>query len=198
MAVVAQLVALLGFSFVSSFTPGPNNILLWASGATFGFRRTVPHVLGTAVGIGAMALVAGAGVAALVSSVPQLGVAMRLAGSVYLVWLAWQIVRSGALKQESVARPLGVRGAMAFQVLNPKAWIFALGAMTTFRPDDLAVVPGTLLVALAMMSMIVPTASVWAGAGDVMSRWLSGERTRRVVSVVLGAMVVGTIVLVWI
>ncbi len=195
---MAQLLALLGFSFVSSFTPGPNNVLLWASGATFGFRRTVPHVLGTALGIGAMALVAGAGVAALVSSVPQLGVAMRLAGSVYLVWLAWQIVRSGALKQGSVARPLGVGGAMAFQVLNPKAWIFALGAMTTFRPDALPVVTGTLLVALAMMSMIIPAAAVWAGAGEAMSRWLSGERTRRVVSVVLGAMVVGTIVLVWI
>ncbi len=86
---MAQLLALLGFSFVSSFTPGPNNILLWASGATFGFRRTVPHVVGTALGIGLMALVAGAGIAALVSEVPQLGVAMRLAGSVYLVWLAW-------------------------------------------------------------------------------------------------------------
>lgn len=195
---MAQLVALLGFSFVSSFTPGPNNILLWASGATFGFRRTVPHVVGTALGIGAMAVVAGAGIAALVSSVPQLGVAMRVAGSVYLVWLAWQIVRSGALKAGSVARPLGVGGAMAFQVLNPKAWIFALGAMTTFRPEALPVATGTVLVALAMMSMIVPAASVWAGAGEAMSRWLSGERTRRVVSVVLGAMILGTIVLVWI
>jgi threonine/homoserine/homoserine lactone efflux protein len=195
---MAQLVALLGFSFVSSFTPGPNNILLWASGATFGFRRTLPHVVGTALGIGVMAIVSGAGIAALVSSVPQVGVGMRLAGSVYLVWLAWQIVRSGALKQGSVARPLGVGGAMAFQVLNPKAWIFALGAMTTFRPEALPVMTGTVVVALVMMSMIIPAASVWAGAGDAMSRWLSGERTRRAVSVVLGAMVIGTIVLVWI
>ena len=195
---MAHLVALLGFSFVSSVTPGPNNVLLWASGATFGFRRTLPHVLGTALGIGLMAIVAGAGIAALVSSVPQLGTAMRLAGSVYLIWLAWQIVRSGALKEGSVARPLGIAGAMAFQVLNPKAWIFALGAMTTFRPEALPVVTGTVLVALAMMSMIIPTASIWAGAGEAMSRWLSGERTRRIVSVVLGAMVVATIVLVWI
>ncbi len=97
-----------------------------------------------------------------------------------------------------MARPLGVGGAMAFQVLNPKAWIFALGAMTTFRPEALPVVSGTVLVALAMMSMIIPAASVWAGAGEAMSRWLSGERTRRVVSLVLGAMVIGTIVLVWI
>ena len=194
---MAQLLALLAFSFVSSFTPGPNNILLWASGATFGFRRTVPHVLGTALGIGAMALVAGAGVAALVASVPQLGVAMRLAGSIYLVWLAWQIMRSGALREGSVARPMGVGGATAFQVLNPKAWIFALGAVTTFRPAELPVFAGTVVVALAMMSMVVPTAAAWAGAGGVMGRWLSGEWTRRVLGVVLGLMILGTIVLVW-
>src|SRR4249919_955395 len=71
---VAQLVALLGFAFVSSFTPGPNNILLWASGATFGFRRTVPHVLGTAIGLGAMARASAAGIAALLVAVPALGV----------------------------------------------------------------------------------------------------------------------------
>ena len=97
-----QLVALLGFAFVSSVTPGPNNVLLWASGATFGFRRTIPHVLGTASGIGAMALAAAAGVAALVAAVPALGVAMRSAGSAYLVWLAWQIWRSGELTAATV------------------------------------------------------------------------------------------------
>jgi threonine/homoserine/homoserine lactone efflux protein len=196
--VVTQLLALLGFSFVSSFTPGPNNILLWASGATFGFRRTVPHVLGTALGIGAMALAAGFGVAALIASAPVLGIAMRAAGSAYLLWLAWQILRLGALDQADVARPLSLGGAMAFQVVNPKAWIFALGAVTTFRPAELPIVAGTLLVALAMMSMIVPTASAWAAAGGAMAGWLSGERTRRVVSVVLAAMVVATVALVWI
>jgi threonine/homoserine/homoserine lactone efflux protein len=195
---MAQLVALLGFSFVSSFTPGPNNVLLWASGATFGFRRTIPHVLGTALGIGLMALVAGAGVAALVASVPQLGVGMRLAGSVYLLWLAWQIVRSGALKEASVARPFGLGAAMGFQVVNPKAWIFALGAVTTFRPQDLPAIPGTLLVALAMMVVVVPCAAAWAGAGGAMSAWLTSDRTGRVISIVLAAMVVATIALVWI
>ncbi len=195
---MAQLLALLGFSFVSSFTPGPNNILLWASGATFGFRRTVPHVIGTALAIGAMALAAGAGIAALVASVPVLGVAMRVAGSAYLLWLAWRILRLGTLHQADVARPLSVPGAMAFQVVNPKAWIFALGAVTTFLPPELPAVPGTVLVALAMMSMIVPAACAWAAAGGAMARLLDGPRRRRVVSAVLAAMVVATIMLVWI
>jgi threonine/homoserine/homoserine lactone efflux protein len=195
---MAQLLALLGFSFVSSITPGPNNILLWASGATFGLRRTAPHVLGTALGIGAMALGAGLGVAALIASAPALGIAMRVAGSAYLLWLAWQILRLGSLRQAAVARPLGVRGAMAFQAVNPKAWIFALGAVTPFLPVGLPVIAGTVVVALAMMSMIVPAAAAWAAAGGAMARLLEGERSRRVVSVVLAAMVVGTIVLVWV
>jgi threonine/homoserine/homoserine lactone efflux protein len=195
---VAQLVALLGFAFVSSFTPGPNNILLWASGATFGFRRTIPHVVGTAIGLGAMALVAGAGIAALIASVPALGVAMRVAGSAYLLWLAWQILGSGSLTAATVTRPMGLRGAAGFQLLNPKAWIFALGAVTTFRPGELPVLPGTVVVAVAMMAMIVPTAAAWAAAGGAMSRWLDGERTRRVVTVALAAMVAGTVLLVWI
>jgi threonine/homoserine/homoserine lactone efflux protein len=195
---VTQLVALAAFAFVSAITPGPNNVLLWASGATFGFRQTLPHVLGTALGIGAMALAAGAGVAALIASLPALGVAMRLAGSAYLVWLAWQVLKSGAIAATSVGRPLGLGGAMGFQLLNPKAWILALGAVTTFLPADLPVVAGMAAVALTMMAMIVPAAAAWAWAGGAMARWLTEDRTRRVVSVVLAAMVIATIVLVWV
>ena len=195
---MAQLVALAAFAFISAVTPGPNNVLLWASGATFGFRRTLPHVLGTALGIGAMALAAGAGVAALIASLPVLGVAMRIAGSAYLVWLAWQILKAGEVSATTVGRPLGLGVAMGFQLLNPKAWILALGAVTTFLPAELPVVVGMAAVAATMMSMIVPAAAAWAWAGGAMARWLTEDRTRRVVSVVLAAMVIATIVLVWI
>ena len=192
-----QLLALIGFSFVSSFTPGPNNVLLWASGAAFGFRRTLPHVLGTALGIGAMALAAAAGLAAAVAAVPELALVMRLGGSAYLLYLAWQIGRSGGLESAALARPLGVRGGATFQLLNPKAWIFALGAVTTFRPTDLPAVTGSVVVALVMMLVIVPTAASWAGAGGAMSRLLSDERSNRIMSIALAVMVVLTVALVW-
>jgi threonine/homoserine/homoserine lactone efflux protein len=194
---VIQLLGLVGFSFVSAVTPGPNNILLWASGATFGLRRTAPHVLGTAVGLGAMALAAAAGIAALLAAVPALGVVMRLAGSAYLLFLAWQIARSGTLTAGSASRPLSVLEAAAFQLVNPKAWIFALGAVTTFRPPELGEVVGSVAIALVMMAVIVPAAGLWAGFGDVLGSLLHRERTRRVVNLVLAALVVATIVLVW-
>ena len=192
-----QLLGLVGFSFVSAVTPGPNNILLWASGATFGLRRTVPHVLGTAVGLGAMALAAAAGIAALLAALPVLGVAMRVAGSAYLLFLAWQIARSETLAAGEASRPLSIPEAAAFQVVNPKAWIFALGAVTTFRPPELSEVVGSLAIAAVMMAVILPAAGLWAAFGDALGSLLHRERTRRVVNLVLAALVVATIALVW-
>jgi len=194
---VIQLLGLVGFSFVSAVTPGPNNILLWASGATFGLRRTVPHVLGTAVGLGAMALAAAAGIAALLTAVPVLGIAMKVAGSAYLLFLAWQIARSGTLTAGDASRPLSIVEAAAFQLVNPKAWIFALGAVTTFRPPELGEVVGSIAIAVVMMAVIVPAAGLWAAFGDALGSLLHRERTRRVVNLVLAALVVATIVLVW-
>jgi threonine/homoserine/homoserine lactone efflux protein len=195
---VQELLALVAFSFVCSVTPGPNNVLLWASGAAFGLRRTLPHVVGTAVGIGCMALGAAAGLAALISVVPALAVAMRVVGSVYLLWLAWQIARSGAVRQGVIARPMGVIAAAVFQLVNPKAWVFALGAVTTFRPADLPPVIGTVAMAAIMMAIVIPSALLWAGLGGTMARLLVDDDRRRLVSGVLAGFVAATVVLVWI
>lgn len=192
-----ELLALVGFAFVSSVTPGPNNVLLWASGSAFGFRRTLPHVFGTAVGLAGMALAAAAGVAGIVAAVPALAVAMRLAGSAYLLWLAWQIARSGAARAGTSTRPMSILDAAAFQLLNPKAWIFALGAVTTFRPTGLDPASGAVAIPLVMAAVIVPSAALWAAFGDALGRLLGGERSRRIVNGVMAALVVATIVLVW-
>ncbi|HEY5628138.1 MAG TPA: LysE family translocator [Candidatus Limnocylindrales bacterium] len=193
-----ELLGLVVFSFISAGTPGPNNVLLWASGAAFGTRRTLRHVLGTALGIGGMALASAAGLAALVTAVPGLAVGMRVAGSAYLLWLAWQIANSGAIRKGVIGRPMGIVAAAGFQLLNPKAWVFALGAVTTFRPADLPPVAGALAMAGTMMAVVVPSALLWAMAGGTMARLLVDERTRRVVSAALALLVVATVVLVWV
>ena len=189
--------ALAAFSFVSSVTPGPNNVLLWASGAEFGLQRTVRHIGGTAVGIGLMTLAAGAGLGALVTTVPGLAVAMKVLGSVYLLYLAVRIAGAGGLARSELARPLGLVQSAAFQVVNPKAWIFALGAITTFRPAGFPPLGGSVLVALTMMAVILPTATLWAAAGGAINRLVSSDRRRRVVSLALAALVVATVASVW-
>jgi threonine/homoserine/homoserine lactone efflux protein len=195
---VEHLLALIGFAFVSSVTPGPNNILLWASGTTFGFRRTIPHVIGTAVGLALMAFAAAAGVAGLVVAVPALGVLMRLAGSAYLLWLAWQIWRSGEVTAGESARPMSLVQATGFQFVNPKAWIFAIGAVTTFRLTGLDPLVGAIAVPAVMAIVILPSASIWAAFGDVLGRLLSTPRSRRIVNGVMAILVVATIALVWV
>ena len=195
---MGQLLALVGFSFVSSVTPGPNNILLWTSGAAFGFRRTLPHVVGTAFGIGSMALVAAAGLSVLITTIPEIAFAMKVAGSIYLLYLAYQIAGARALAQTEAARPLSLLQAAAFQAINPKAWIFALGAVTTFRPVDLPTLPGSLLVAITMMIVVIPTAALWAGGGGVIARHVAGDRTQRVVGLGLAALLAATVASVWI
>jgi threonine/homoserine/homoserine lactone efflux protein len=195
---VEWLVALLGFGFVCTVTPGPNNILLWASGATFGLRRTWPHVLGTALGVGLLAILVAAGLGVLITTIPPLALAMKVAGSIYLLYLAWQVAGAGALERTTASRPMGLLQAGAFQLINPKVWIFAVGAVSTFRPVALPVALGSALVALAMMAVTIPTALAWVVAGDVLTRIIERPAARRAVGLTLALLIVATIVLVWI
>ena len=192
------LIGLVGFSLVSAGTPGPNNVLLWASGATFGFRRTMPHIVGTALGIGAMTLAVAAGVGLIVTSLPALTILMKLVGSAYLLVLAYRIARAGSTEGTSLSRPMNVVEATTFQTLNPKGWIFAFGAVTTFRPGEASAIMGSLAVAGTMMAVILPCAAAWAVAGGAMSRLLSGGRAGRGVSLVLGGLVAVSVLAVWI
>ena len=193
-----QLVALVVFSLVSSVTPGPNNVLLWGSGASFGFRRSLRHVVGTALGIGLMALAVAAGLGALLTTVPEITLVMKVGGSLYLLYLAFQIAGSSAVRPGAVARPLGLLQAATFQVINPKAWIFAVGAVTTFRPAGLPIAAGSLVVAATMMIVVVPTAAVWAGGGRLLNPLLADDRAHRALSLVLAGLLAATVVFVWV
>jgi threonine/homoserine/homoserine lactone efflux protein len=195
---VEWLAPLVAFGFVCTVTPGPNNILLWASGAAFGVRRTWPHVIGTALGVGMLGLLVAAGLGVLVTTIPPLAFAMKLGGSIYLLYLAWQVAGAGALERATAARPMGLLQAIAFQLVNPKVWIFALGAMATFRPASLPVVIGSVIVAVVMMAVAIPSSAVWAVGGETIDRLIERPATRRAVSLTLALLVVATVALVWI
>jgi len=192
-----RLIALLGFAFVCTVTPGPNNILLWASGATFGLRRTWPHVLGTSLGVGLMAVLVAAGLGVLVTTIPPLAFAMKFAGSIYLLFLAWQVAGAAALHRTTASRPMSLLRAIGLQLVNPKVWIFAIGAFSTFRPSELPIVLGSALVIVAMMAVTIPTAVLWVVAGDVLNRLIERPTARRALSLGLGLLVVATVVFVW-
>lgn len=195
---MSQLWALAAFSLVSAVTPGPNNVMLWASGVQFGFRRTIPHVLGICVGVGSMALVVAAGLGVLITTVPALEVTLKVIGSAYLLYLAFQIAGGGSSRGNDVAEPLTPWQAITFQYVNPKAWVFVLAAVTTFRPPGLGVVVGTVLMALVMMIVVIPCASLWAAAGTALNRYLSDQRRSRWFRIALGVLLAATVVYIWI
>lgn len=194
---MSELLALAAFSFISAVTPGPNNVMLWASGVQFGFRRTTPHIIGITLGVGSMALLVAAGLGVLITTVPALEVGLKVVGSLYLLYLAFQIAGGRTATQREVATPLTPWQAAMFQYVNPKAWVFVLAAVTTFRPPELDAVLATVLTALVMMIVIVPCASLWAGAGTVLNRYLSDQRRSRWFRITLGVLLAATVVYIW-
>jgi threonine/homoserine/homoserine lactone efflux protein len=165
------LIALLGFAFVTSVTPGPNNMMLLASGVNFGFRRTVPHMLGISLGFALMAFVLGLGVAGVMQGVPGAGLALKVLSVAYMLWLAWKIAHAAAPGEGKAGGvPFSFLQAAAFQWVNPKAWAMALGAIAAYAPSGS--VGSVALVAGVFAAVNLPTVSLWAGAGQAMRRWL--------------------------
>jgi threonine/homoserine/homoserine lactone efflux protein len=168
--------ALCGFAFVTSITPGPNNMMLLASGVTFGFRRTLPHMLGIFGGFTAMVALVGLGLGQVFERWPALFMILKYAGAAYMLRLAWGIAMSGPVG-EGAARgtPMTCLGAAAFQWVNPKAWVMALSAIPTYtQPDNY--IPSVFIVALVFGIVNLPSIGSWAAFGSAMRAVLGNPR----------------------
>lgn len=165
------LLALMGFAIATSVTPGPNNMMLLASGVNFGFRRTVPHMLGISIGHSLMVFLMGLGLAGVFKAWPPALLVLKALAVGYMLWLAWKIAQSGAPGEgRSAARPMTFLQAAAFQWVNPKAWMMAVGAVSAYvtQPSVWAYAA----VAGVFAAVNLPSVSIWAGAGQAMRRWL--------------------------
>ncbi len=167
------LLALFLFAFTTSITPGPNNMMLFASGVNFGFVRTIPHMLGIGAGFFLLLIAVGFGLGALLHSVPAVYTALKFAGGAYLIWIAWKIGTSRSLSEgKASAQPMTFIGAAAFQWVNPKAWVMAVSAMATYTSSE-SYLFSVLVVGLVFALVNVPSVSTWAGFGSALRQWLS-------------------------
>lgn len=177
------LVALSVFALVSSITPGPNNLMLLASGMNFGFRATIPHMLGISTGFFLMLVAVGLGLAEVFARFPIVYTAMKWLGAAYLLYLAWRIANAGVVRADDGASrkstPLGLWGAAAFQWVNPKAWAMAVSAFAIYVPPP---VGWLLVLAVAALFTVInlPCVSSWALFGTALRRWLNEPRYARV------------------
>lgn len=179
-----ELLPLATYCALMSGTPGPNNVLLTSSGANFGYRRTLPHILGIVIGGAGLTMAACLGLGALLSAWPVLRRGLQVAGALYLLWLAWRLWGS-AVGRAEMRRPLSFTQGAAFQLVNPKSWTRAITVAAVFMPRGAEPVQGALFVSGAGMLIGLPCISMWALFGVAIRRVLDDPRRRRVFNAIM-------------
>ena len=187
------------FAVAMSATPGPNNTMVVASGATYGFARTVPHMLGIAVGFPVMLIVLGTAGLPLLTD-PRVHAVLKWVGAAYLLWLAWRIAASDPEPAEPGAkvgtgRPLGFLQAALFQWVNPKAWVIAAGALATYTAQaEGGSLTATLLLAILFGLVALPCVAFWTMIGVGTARVLRTRRALRLFNLAMAGLLVASLV----
>jgi threonine/homoserine/homoserine lactone efflux protein len=192
---VIDVPALALYFAVMSITPGPNNVMVTASGATFGYRATIPHVLGIGLGAATQMVLVALGIGLIFERFPVLHTALALCGAAYLVYLAWKLSRADAMADSESRRPYTVWQAMLFQAFNPKAWVMAITTAAVFLPRDTPLSRMLLVVGGLCLLINIPCVSVWAFFGSGMRHLLLRPAYRRVFNLTMSALLVLTAVL---
>lgn len=186
------LTALITFAFVTSITPGPNNLMLLASGANFGFRRTIPHMLGISIGHSFMVILVGVGLMQVFDAFPISHTVLKIASVIYMVYLAWKIANSGAPETaDSKAKPLTFIQAALFQWVNPKAWTMALGAITLFAPERTLVSVGMVAGVFALTNL--PAITMWTVLGLQLRQLLSNNFRLRAFNIFMALLLLASL-----
>jgi threonine/homoserine/homoserine lactone efflux protein len=179
-----QIIGLSIFAIISSITPGPNNMMLLASGINYGFKRSLPHLAGICIGFPVMIFATGLGLYTLFIQYPYLQTILKYIGAAYLLILAWKLANTKPMKNDVLNgdAPLTFLEAAAFQWVNPKAWVMALSALTTFMPQDHEL-QDVLLVAIIFGVLSIPCVGVWNIFGVGMKRYMNNEHTLKIFNI---------------
>ncbi len=185
------LFALISFAFVSSITPGPNNLMLMASGANYGLRRTIPHMLGVSLGHSFMVMMVGLVLLRVFDTYPRLNIVLTVLAVVYMLWLAWKIANAVPPEAKKVeGKPFTFLQAAAFQWVNPKAWFMAITAISGYAPQDKGILFGSLLVAAVFACTNLPSITIWAWIGVQVRRFLGTAKRLRIFNITMATLLV--------
>jgi threonine/homoserine/homoserine lactone efflux protein len=186
--------ALALFAFVAGITPGPNNLMLMTSGVKYGFGPTLPHLAGVIFGFALMIALIGLGLDVLFARYPQILPVMRVAGSLYMIWLALKIALAKPIGEvEAGGRPIGFLAAAAFQWVNPKAWVMALSALSAYAGVVDGYARSVLVIAVLLGLIAIPCTSAWALFGASLSRLLRDPRVTGLFNWTMAALLIASI-----
>lgn len=196
----AQALAFLLFAFVAAVTPGPSNTMILSAGASLGTTmRGIGCPIGAALGMGSMIILSALGIGEIVAAAPVVITAMKLAGSLFLLWLAWKILNAGTFEPGRQTGAVGFTQAFLFQWLNPKGWLVALSAGSTYLvPGHQNEVYGALWMGLLFAVSALPAGLIWLGMGALVSNYLRNIHSARAFNRVMSVLLFTSISLVWI
>lgn len=183
---VEGLLPLTAYCALMSGTPGPNNVMLATSGANFGYRRTLPHMLGINAGVFVLTMAVCLGLGAVFARFPAFHATLKVVGALYLVYLAWKLAGASVARSKAASAPLSFVQGAAFQVVNPKTWMKAATIAAVFMPAGLGPVTGALLVSVIGLVVGFPLISLWALFGVAIGRWLDSPLRLRIFNGAMG------------
>ena len=184
---------LITFYFIMFVTPGPNNIMLTASGIRFGFKKTIPHLLGIPLGHTIQISLVTLGLGVIFKNYPFTQIILKFLGCGYLFFLAYTMFGSLNIKNvNKVGRPLKFYEASLFQFLNPKAWLVATTAVTVFFPENVNFITGLLFITFFAPIVCLPSITVWAVFGSTIKKFISNNKIKKIIEIVLAFLLIVT------
>ena len=198
-----ELIApVLSFAVSTTITPGPNNVMVTASGANFGYRRTLRHILGISLGFPVMVIAVGLGLGGLFHALPEFHIVLKFLGCVYILWMAWKIATAGGMGERSArpGKPFTFLQAAGFQWVNPKAWVMAVGAITAYTSAGGFYYLEIALIALIFLIVCIPSISIWTLFGVTIGKMLTARKWLKIFNAVMALLLVASLIpvfLVW-
>ncbi|MFP2506042.1 LysE family translocator [Enterobacteriaceae bacterium RIT711] len=192
--------SMLGFLWVAAITPGPNNMLLTSSGANYGFLRTIPLMIGIMLGMQCILLLVAFGVGSLILLYPALHLILKVAGSAYLLWLAWKIGTATYERLETDApppEPIPFWQGGLLQVINPKAWLMALGAVASFSLAGSQYLHSVALISIGIALVNIVAGIIWIAFGSLIGTLLRSRRAWTLFNVFMGLLTAACVLLIW-
>ncbi|MGC6530733.1 MAG: LysE family translocator [Candidatus Puniceispirillaceae bacterium] len=186
----STIISLTVFAHVAAFTPGPNNVMLAASGANYGMRATYAHIAGVNIGFLSLVTAAGLGLSGLFLAIPQLYDIMRVASFGFLIYLAWKIANAGPIEDAKKTKPLSFQASFAFQWINPKAVTVTISTITAYTSGLDSVYQSLAIILIVFGIATFGSTIAWTYAGQVIGRFLKEDRTRRLFNRLMAALLV--------
>ncbi|WP_244426182.1 LysE family translocator [Rhizobium mesoamericanum] len=194
----AQALAFLLFAFIAAVTPGPSNAMILSTGAAVGALRGIGCPLGASLGMGVMIVLSAFGLGEILAAAPVVVSVMKIAGSLFLLWLSWKIANAGTFEADGQTRAVGFRQAFLFQWLNPKGWLVALSAGSTYLPSrQYAQTGGALWMGTLFAAAAFPAGLLWLVLGALVAQTLRTQRSARVFNIAMASALALSVVMVW-